>query len=451
MKLYKKLLSGILVLSLVLSLSSCTGGKTGTTGTQNSELESSQGDAAGKDSEEKISYEVTEPITIEWWHALESQYHGLVDQIIADFNEEYPLITVEPVYQGSYSDVNEKLIAAQAAGSDALPAVCVANTPYVAEYGASGLGEVLDSYIEADGFDIDDFGEGLITSTSYDGNQVALPFLISTQVMFYNKTMADAEGITMPESWDDMEEFLVKGTTAEHKATAMPGWDQWYFETFYLNQGVEIVKDDNTTDLGDEKAMSIAKQIYDWSDNGYLDWYYRSDDSTTMRQGFFDGKYLSLMHTSSLYNMYLENCDFEVGIAYYPGGDKERKSEVGGSVLVIPSKQTQEVKNAGWQFLKYLTSKDVNMTWARETGYMPTRNSVLTTQEGKDFLVEKPSFQVIYDNLDNINPRIQHPGYTQLSRSWMDAMGKAITEKQDIDALMAEAVKLIDEALDDAL
>ena len=42
-----------------------------------------------------VSYEVTEPITIEWWHALEQQYWPLVDEIVGGFNNTHPLITVE--------------------------------------------------------------------------------------------------------------------------------------------------------------------------------------------------------------------------------------------------------------------------------------------------------------------------------------------------------------------
>ena len=47
-------------------------------------------------------YEVTEPITIQWWHSLEAQYSDVVDQVVNDFNSSQDLITVEPVYVGSY-------------------------------------------------------------------------------------------------------------------------------------------------------------------------------------------------------------------------------------------------------------------------------------------------------------------------------------------------------------
>ena len=101
------------------------------------------------------------PITITWWHALEEQYTDTVEQIVNDFNNSQDLITVQAEYVGSYSDVNEALVAAHAAGSG-LPAITVANTPYVAEYGAGGLTEDLTPYIEATGYDVEDFGDGMI-------------------------------------------------------------------------------------------------------------------------------------------------------------------------------------------------------------------------------------------------------------------------------------------------
>lgn len=65
---------------------------------------SAQSEAAPAD---PANYEVTEPITIKWWHALEDQYSGIVEQVVNDFNSSQDLITVEAEYIGSYSELNE--------------------------------------------------------------------------------------------------------------------------------------------------------------------------------------------------------------------------------------------------------------------------------------------------------------------------------------------------------
>lgn len=414
-------------------------------------------EAKKADAAPAVSYEVTEPITIEWWHALEQQYWPLVDSIVGDFNKSQNLITVEAKYIGNYATVNETLVAAHAAGTG-LPALSVANTPYVAEYGKGGLCEDLNPYIKATGYDIDDFGEGLIKATNYEGKQVTLPFLISTQVMYYNKTMADAEGIVIPSKITGMDAFMKKaskkdanGATTRY-ATVFPGWDQWYFETFFLNSGTKIVNSDRvTTDLDGAASVNLTQNIQNWVKNGYTYWASGTSASSNMRQNFIDQKAFSVIHTSSLYNTYKNLVkDFEVGMAWLPAGDT-KISEIGGSVLLIPAKNDQKVKNAAWVFLQYLIGKDVNMKWADGTGYIPTRNSVLSSSEGVDFLNRKPAFKAIFDNLDEINPRIQHPGWSQLARIWLSYLDQIMTEGQDVKTQLGNMAQEINEALADSM
>ncbi len=207
----KKMLAVVLTAAMGCSiLSGCSGGGSTGGGAQQAAQGSNEENSSGGEDAPVVDasmYEVTEPITIQWWHALEDQYSKTVTEVVDGFNSSQDLITVEPVYVGSYAQLNEALVAAHAAGTG-LPAVTVANTPYVAEYGAGGLTEDLTPYIQATGFEIDDFGKGMIEASSYDGKNVALPFLISTQIVYYNKDMADELGITIPEKWDDIQQLI---------------------------------------------------------------------------------------------------------------------------------------------------------------------------------------------------------------------------------------------------
>ena len=430
------------------ALTACSGG--GSTGKANTTASSAAASAASE-AADPSKYEVTEPITITWWHALESQYDELVADVVKKFNATQNLITVEAQYIGSYKDINEALVAAHAAGTG-LPAVAVANTDYVASYGDSGLYEDLDPYIAGTGYDVDDFSAGLLLSSQYKGKQVALPFLHSTQVIYYNKTMADANGWKIPEKIEDFTPFLAEVHSKKGiYGTVVPGWDQWYFETFYLNEGVQIITGDNDCDLSSDAALGVTKMIKGWCDAG--DAYFASgtDASATMRQNFYDQKTFSVMHTSSLYNNYVSKCpDFEVGMAWYPAattGDKN--SEVGGCVLGIPSKNDQATKNAAWQFLQFLCGKEVNMEWAEGTGYLPTRNSVLDTEEGKKFLEKKPAFQCIFDNLNLINPRIQNAAWRELATPWKNYMELMMNQGGDVTSGSNDMVTEINEILED--
>lgn len=452
----KKALSLFLALVMLVCLCACSNSTGGNpSGSPSQSAQPSQGGSSNEGGEpsnvpDASAYEVTEPIEITWWHALEDQYSGDVDRIVKGFNDSQDLITVVPQYIGSYKEVNEALVSANAAGSG-LPALCVANTDYVAQYGAGGVFENLDPYIAATGYDVEDFSKGLLLSSQYEGKQVAMPFLHSTQVIYYNKTMADQAGITVPEKIEDFEAFLKAGAEAcGGTGTMVPGWDQWYFETMYLNEGVKIITDDNTCDLDSEAALKVSQQFRDWHDAGLIGWPFGPDASAGMRQAFYDGNTFSVMHTSSLYNNYVDKCDFEVGMAWYPAattGDKN--SEVGGCVLGIPAKNDQATKNAAWQFLQYLVGKEVNMDWAKVTGYIPTRNSVLTTDEGVKFLEEKPAFKCVFDNLNLINPRIQNAKWSELATTWKNAMDTMINQGGDVTSTTEDMVEEINEILAD--
>lgn len=403
-------------------------------------------------------YDVTEPIKITWWHAHEDQWTPYLNYMVDKFNQEHPLITVEPVYIGSYAEINTQLIAAVASGD--VPALCTANTSYPAAYGAAGICEILDPYIEAYDFDVADFGDGLIASTSYEGNQICLPYLISTQVMFYNKTAAEAEGITMPKTFDEMEEFLEKatifnedGTTARY-GTVFGGWDYWYYEMLYKNNGVELVCTDGvSSDVNSEMSVYITTKIKEWIDKGYAYYAYGTGASSNMRQLFWDGKAFSVFHTSSLYDTYVQQTEgsFEVGMAWLPGGldGKSFKSEVGGSVILIPAAASQAQKNAAWQFMMFMASPEMNLYWADKTGYFPVRQSVIGTPLYEEYLERKPAMREVVSMANWINPRNQHPAYDTCANEWRHALARIFNEGAPVKQTLDELDELIEEILED--
>lgn len=452
-KTMKKLLAVLLAASMVVSLAACGGSASSSAAPASSVAPApapASSAAAAPAADDASKYEVTKPITITWWHALESQYDELVAEVVDDFNKSQDLITVEAQYIGKYADVNEALVAAHAAGTG-LPGVVVANTDYVASYGANGVFEDLTPYIAATKYDVDDFGIGLLDSAKYGDKQVSLPFLHSTQVIYYNKDMAKKANLTVPATINDFDAFLKDAAKASGGVgTMIPGWDQWYFETLFLNEGVKIITEDNTCDLNSDTAKAVTSKMQQWCNDGVATWAFGKDASANMRQSFYDGKTFSVMHTSSLYNTYVDKCDFEVGMAWYPASTTGAKnSEVGGCVLGIPAKNDQETKNAAWVFLQYLCGKTVNMKWAKGTGYLPTRNSVLKTDEGKAFLAEKPEFTCIFDNLDLIKPRIQNAAWSQLATTWKNYMNEMLAEKADVAKTSDAMVEEIDEILED--
>lgn len=443
------------ILAASAAMSACSGGSTKPASASSAAASSSTASSAAASASaasDASLYEVTEPITITWWHSLESQYDGLVQDVVAKFNATQDKITVEPLYVGGAGDINEMMVAGNAAGVG-LPAVTVSSSKYITAYGEGDVLEVLDPYIEATNYDTADFAKGLLKAGKYQDKQIALPFLHSTQVVVYNKTMAEKYGWTVPDNVNDFGPFLQKvHDEAGIYGTIIPGWDHWYYETLYKNEGLKIITDENTTDLGTETGMWVTELLRNWCNGENAYFAGGPDASSTMRQKFYSGETFSVMHTSSLYDNYVSKCDFEVGMAWYPAGTTgDKNSEVGGVTMCIPRKNDQATKNAAWQFVKFLCGKEVNMQWAENTGYVPTRLSVLTTDEGKAFLEKKPAFQCIFDNLDLINPCCQNSAWAEFTSVWRNYMLTMVSEGGDIAKNSADMTAELDEILEDHL
>lgn len=401
-------------------------------------------------------YEVTEPITIEWWHAHEDHMIPYLEHMLEIFHAENPLITVDPVYIGHYNEINSQLIAAIAAGE--VPAIAILEASQPPNYGSNGMAEVLDPYIEASGFDLADFGEGLVYSTAYDGKQVSLPYLISTQVMYYNEDMARAEGIEMPKTFADMDSFLEKATlfnedgSVARYGTIFGGWNYWYFQTLYMNNGVEVLSEDGlTTDINSEASIYVTNKIKEWIDKDYAYFAYGTGSSSNMRQLFWDGGAFSVFHTSSLYDTYVDQSGFEVGMAWLPGSEDGTsfKSEVGGAVILIPEVASQRQKNAAWQFMQFVTSPEINLYWSNETGYLPTRQSVSETEAYAEYLAEKPAMANIVSMGGWIHPLNSHPAYHTIAVEWTHALARIFNEGAPVEDTLNGLAADIQDIIDD--
>jgi multiple sugar transport system substrate-binding protein len=171
-----------------------------------------------------------------------------------------------------------------------------------------------------------------------------------------------------------------------------------------------------------------------------------------MRQLFWDGGAFSVFHTSSLYDTYVQKAKgFEVGMSWLPGGRDGRsfKSEVGGSVILIPAVASQKQKNAAWQFMMFMASPEMNLFWADKTGYFPTRQKA-TQMSGYDkYLERKPAMKNIVSMGKWINPRNQHPAYDTVATEWRHALAKIFNEGAPVKATLDALAKNIQETLDD--
>ena len=114
---------------------------------------------------------------------------------------------------------------------------------------------------------------------------------------------------------------------------------------------------------------------------------------------------------------------------------------------VNPIQERSGYEECGMAVYAVLMQQGSKLNMARGTGYIPTRKSVLTTDEGKAFLAQKPEFQIIFDNLDIITPGIQRTDWSQVSTTWRNWMDEIIQEDLDVETALKEMEVEINEIL----
>ena len=433
---HKKWLSLTVMAALFGSVIGCSNSNTG---------------AESKIADAKTAAEDNSPITIQYWHSHSDEQMAGVNYMISEFNKKYPNITVEPVFQGGYTDLHKKLQAAVAAND--VPAVTNVEVSALPNFADGGVFADLGPYIKRDSVDLNDFSKGMLQAYSFKDKQYGFPLIVSTSVMVYNKTMFDQLGVKPPQTWSEIEEFNKKVTVKENGKTtryafSVPGWDTWYYDPWISNGGGTILTKDNKSGFDQPDSLRWAQNFQKWIKDGSMQMGYGKGASDVMRQMFLEGKVGMVQHSSAIIKTYVQNAKFEVGVSFIPG-DKERKSHIGGAGIVLMNGANAKQKEAGWKFLKFMVSAENNVKWADYTGYLPTHKSVVNTDEGKKYFEKWPQYKAVFENFDNVAPRIQHPAYPEFSEKYKEVVGKMVLNNEDPVPLLKETVKPINEIIAD--
>ena len=131
-----------------------------------------------------------------------------------------------------------------------------------------------------------------------------------------------------------------------------------------------------------------------------------------------------------------------VGAAFMPKR-KARAAPGGGSGLTAIKSVSVEKKEAGWEFMKFVTSTPNTVDFSQQTGYMVVRTDAEKNPEFQAYLRENPNAKVTFDQAQYIRtgdsiaeaPRAAQAGGRLRVVGWPARHGDA-----DLEALLAWGV-----------
>lgn len=353
--------------------------------------------------------------TISFWHSMGGVNGQAIDTLVQKFNDENEYgITVEAEYQGSYDDALNKLKSAQIGNMGAdLVQVYEIGTRFMIE---SGWIVPMQSMVNADEYDTSVLESNLAAYYTINDMLYSMPFNSSTPLMYYNKDMFDAAGITeIPDSLESIAQIGDKLLDSGAQEVMSLGIYGWFFEQFIGKQGLEYANNGNgrteaaTAVAFDENgaAENILNEWKNLYDLGYAPNVGKGGDAGLA--DFSAGKSAITLGSTASLKQILQDVDgkFEVGTAYFPKvkSTDEGGVSIGGASLWALDNNDPKKLRATWEFVKFLISPESQAFWNAETGYFPVNVDAHDEDVFKENIEKYPQFETAIDQLHDSAPQ----------------------------------------------
>ncbi|MFC2821518.1 MAG: extracellular solute-binding protein, partial [Spirochaetales bacterium] len=293
------------------------------------------------------------------------------------------------------------------------------------------------------------------------GLMYTMPLSKSTEVLYYNKTFFDRNGLTIPTTWAEMEEVCAKIKAIDPNSIPL-GYDS---EANWFITMCEQYNSPYTSATGDhylfnnEQNIAFIKMFRDWYKKGYL---------TTQKlygaytSGLFTStsgvtSYMSIGSSAgATYQRPAAGADgtypFEVGIATIPQVSATNRKVISqGPSLCIFDKSNPIQVVASWLFVKYLTTTaEFQAAFSIASGYVPVIKSVADNEVYSEFLASADGGKYITALSASVCLSQEDAYYTS------PAFNGSSTARDQVGALLAKCLTLntdkdIEAAFQDAI
>ncbi|NOU97028.1 extracellular solute-binding protein [Paenibacillus sp. LMG 31456] len=354
--------------------------------------------SASIDNDSKIPSSIDKPVEVEFWHAMTGELAQALQKITTDFEAQSPNVKVKLVYQGSYTDLQQKLIAAAKANRS--PALAQTYGDWNTSFVREGLLTDLTPYINdpkhgMSEAELNDIYPLLREENKWDGHYYSLPFNKSAPILFYNKTMLEQNNVKVPQTWDEWQVAASKLTR-----TKSDGKGKIYGSGF--ENGIVLESYNYVVQAGGEFYDETNQRLVFNSPEGRAGISFIRDmlQSGAARLAGEDG-FLSEPFGRGDIAMYvgssagLSFVNKAVGgkfdwFAAVPPKGKKSVAYIQGTNVTVFGNLTEEQKLGAWNYIKFLINTENSAYWAQKTGYLPVRASVSQLDSYKAFLKANP-------------------------------------------------------------
>lgn len=347
-------------------------------------------------------FDVNSPVEIKFYHTMGKALQEQLDIQLSEFNKLFPNIKVNHEQVGGYEDVRDQISTEIVGGNQ--PDIAYCYPDHVALYNRAKAVQPINDFLPggtyadmkltlADGSEMplgfteaerDMFIEGYYEEGRYfdDGSLMyTLPFAKSTEVLFYNKTFFEQNGIEVPATWEEMEQVCKRLKELDPECIPL-GYDSeanWFITMCEQSESAYTSPTGNKYLFDNDVNRAFVEKFKGWYDQGYFTTQeiYKSYTSKLFTSTAGQKSYMCIGSSAGAKNQQAPKTDngyaFEVGIATIPQVNPAKPKVIsqGPSVCIFKNNDPQKVL-ASWLLVKYLTtSVEFQAAFSNESGYVP--------------------------------------------------------------------------------
>jgi multiple sugar transport system substrate-binding protein len=362
------------------------------------------------------------PVTITFWHGQNQIAGKVIKGLVDDFNASHTDVKVNAQIGADADSLQGKMTAALAGGK--YPDVVYIFGPNVANLARSPKALDLTEAVKTRAWNWDDFYPAARQAVTIDGKVRAIPALIDSMAVVYNKKLFSQAGIPAPKAdwtWDEYRE-IAKKLTNKSKGMFGTGWPG--------------VGDEDTVwrlwpmiwDLGGDVLAPGGKQVGYGGQPGL-------QSLTLLNEMAAKDKSVYIDKTSGSEKMYEVFNSNRMGMV--PTGPWElpqiMEAKVDYGVVPMPTftgpdtwmlfDNGDDRARAAQEFVQWLTAPTQDARWDVAAGSLPLRRSTAQQDVWTQHVAKIEGLSTFVDALGNARVRPVVQSYPKIS----EALGQSIT------------------------
>ncbi len=358
-------------------------------------------------------------VKFDFWHAMSGTNGDAIVEMGGRFNLSQSKCYVTPIFQGTYDDSLNKVKAGLQ--SKDVPALVQMYDLATQLFADLQVVTPMQDFIDKDKFDMSDYEKNVLSYYTIGGKLYGMPFNTSGPILYYNKDLFKAAGLDPnkpPRTYAEVLDYAKKLTKkdASGKVT-VAGYGisiyGWIFEQLNASAGGLYLDNGNGRDARATKAVfngpegvNAVKFWKDGMDAGVYQQFGRAPAGTdAVVAAFNSGQVAMYIESTARLRAHITAATgkFELGTAFIPRPDEAAYTKsgtiIGGAAVYIMKDRPQAEQDCAWQFVKFITTPDIQAYWHTQSGYYPLRKASYDVPLDKQWVTQYPQFLTAVDQL----------------------------------------------------